>query len=148
MLSGLIASRVLYGGQKLLSFKMDAVGLIAFLVLFILGPLVMFSPQLAQAKRRGLGEYGLLAQRYVRDFERTWIKQEGTGHSELLGSADIQSLADLGNSYDIVREMRSVPFGIQDISRLAMVTAAPLVPLGLVIFSFEELVTRLIKVIF
>ena len=148
MLSGLIASRVLYNGQKLLSFKMDAIGFIAFFVLFILGPLVMFSPQLAQAKRKGLGDYGVLAQRYVRDFEKTWIKQEGTGHSELLGSADIQSLADLGNSYDIIREMKSVPFGIQDISRLAIVTAAPLVPLGLVIFSFEELVTRLLKVIF
>lgn len=148
MLSGLIASRVLYGGQKLLSFKLDAIGFIAFFVLFILGPLVMFSPQLAQAKRRGLREYGLLAQRYVKDFDRTWIKKEGTPESALLGSADIQSLADLGNSYDIVREMRPVPFGLQDITRLAMVTAAPLVPLGLTIFSLEELVIRLLKVIF
>jgi hypothetical protein len=33
-------------------------------------------------------------------------------------------------------------------TRLAAATAAPLVPLGLTIFSLEELVMRLIKIIF
>ena len=130
------------------SFKMEAIGLVAFVVLVILGPLIMFSPQLMQAKREGLADYGVLAQRYVSDFDRTWIKQDSTGHSELLGSSDIQSLADLSTSYDLIREMRPVPFGIQDISRLTIVTAAPLAPLGLTIFSFEELVIRLIKIFF
>ena len=67
---------------------------------------------------------------------------------ELLGAADIQSLADLGNSYAVVREMRTVPFGLQDISRLAVATAAPMVPLLLTIWSPEELITRIIKVVF
>ena len=66
----------------------------------------------------------------------------------LLGAADIQSLADLGNSYAVVREMRTVPFGLQDISRLAAATAAPLVPLLLTIWSPEELVMRILKVVF
>ena len=48
---------------------------------------------------------------------------------ELLGAADIQSLADLGNSYALVREMRAIPFGLEDIARPAAATAAPLVPL-------------------
>ena len=68
--------------------------------------------------------------------------------AELLGTGDIQSLADLGNSYQIVREMRVVPFGLQDISRLAIATAAPLSPLLLTIFSFEELIMRLVRVVF
>jgi len=42
--------------------------------------------------------------------------------------------------------MRMVPFGLQDISRLAIATAAPLSPLLLTIFSFEELMIRLFKV--
>jgi hypothetical protein len=95
-----------------------------------------------------LADYALLAQRYVDDFEQRWV-MEGPAHSgELLGAADIQSLADLGNSYGMVREMRSVPFGLEDISRLAAVTAAPLVPLLLTVFSLEELVMRIIKVVF
>ena len=67
---------------------------------------------------------------------------------ELLGAADIQSLADLGNSYAMVREMRSVPFGMDDITRLAAVTATPLVPLLLTVFSPEELILRIIKIVF
>ena len=148
ILSGLIASRILYEGESLLAFKMEAAGLVVFFVLFILGPLVMFTPQLDRAKRRGLGEYGLLASRYVQDFEEKWVHAKATQDDELLGSGDIQSLADLANSYSAVREMRVVPFGLEDITRLAAATAAPLLPLGLTIFSLEELIVRLVKIVF
>jgi hypothetical protein len=67
---------------------------------------------------------------------------------ELLGSGDIQSLADLGNSYSVVGDMRIVPFGMKDIMRLAAAAAAPLLPLTLTIFSLEELLTRLLKTVF
>jgi len=148
MLAGLVASRVLYRGESLLSFKLQIGGFIAFFVLVILSPLLMFTPQMARAKRKGLADYGLLAQRYVDSFEQKWVLRDPTPSDELLGAADIQSLADLGNSYALVREMRSVPFGLEDISRLAAATAAPLLPLLLTIFSPEELIMRIIKVVF
>jgi hypothetical protein len=147
MLAGLVASRVLYRGESLMSFKLQAGGFVAFFVLVLLGPLLMFTPRMAREKRKGLAEYGLLAQRYVESFEQKWVRDPAPS-DELLGAADIQSLADLGNSYDIVREMRPVPFGLQDIARLAAATAAPLVPLLLTIFSPEELIMRIIKVVF
>ena len=148
ILSGLIASRVLYEGRSLLSFKMEAIGLIVLFLLFIFGPLMMFTPQMARAKRKGLSEYGQLASRYVDEFEAKWVVRSVSQQDELMGAADIQSLADLGNSYAVVREMRPVPFGLEDMTRLTIATAAPLVPLGLTIFSFEELLTRVIKIIF
>jgi hypothetical protein len=146
MLAGLVAARVLYRGESLTSFKLQIGGFIVFFVVAILGPLVMFTPRMARAKRKGLADYGLLAQRYVESFEQKWV----LGHpaEQLLGSADIQSLADLGNSYAVVNEMRSIPFGLQDITRLAVATAAPLLPLMLTIFSPEELIMRVIKVVF
>jgi hypothetical protein len=67
---------------------------------------------------------------------------------ELLGASDIQSLADLANSYALVRDMRPIPFGLDDITRLAAATAAPLLPLLLTIFSLEELVIRIIRLLF
>jgi hypothetical protein len=148
MLAGLVASRVLYRGESLLSFKLQIGGFVAFFVLAILGPLVMFTPKLASAKRKGLADYGLLAQRYVEAFEEKWVLHDAAAPEDLLGSGDIQSLADLGNSYAIVSEMRSIPFGLQDITRMAAVTAAPFLPLLLTIFSPEELITRIIKVVF
>jgi hypothetical protein len=148
MLAGLVAERVLYRGESLVSFKLQIGGFVAFFVLAIFGPLLMFTPQMAHAKRKGLADYGLLAQRYVESFQRKWVLSDPTPSEELLGAADIQSLADLGNSYALVREMRPVPFGLQDIARLAAATAAPLLPLLLTIFSADELILRVIKVVF
>ena len=144
----MVASRVLYGGESLLRFKLQIGGFIAFFVVAILAPLLMFTPKMARAKREGLVEYGLLAQRYVESFEHKWVLGEAAPSEELLGTGDIQSLADLGNSYAVVREMRAVPFGLEDITRLAAATAAPLSPLLLTIFSPEEVIMRIIKVVF
>jgi hypothetical protein len=49
-----------------------------------------------------------LANRYVFGFEEKWIRG---GHQKSVSYwvGDIQSLADLGNSYAVVREMRIVP---------------------------------------
>lgn len=148
MLAGLLASRVLYRGESLMSFKLQIAGFIAFFVLALLVPLLMFTPRMAQARRKGLADYGLLAQRYVESFEKKWVLGNPSTSGELLGAADIQSLADLGNSYGLVRDMRPVPFGLDDVTRLAAATAAPIVPLLLTIFSPEELLMRIIKVLF
>lgn len=148
MLAGLVASRVLYGGESLPSFKLQIGGFIAFFVVAILGPLVMFTPRMASVRRNGLAEYGQFAQQYVERFEQKWVRSDPTPSEELLGAADIQSLADLGNSYSLVRDMRTVPFGLEDISRLATVTAAPFLPLLLTIWTPEEVILRIIKVVF
>jgi len=112
LLAGLVAGRVLYMGESLLSFKLQIGGFVLFFVLAILGPLAMFTPQMARAKRKGLADYGLIGQRYVESFEQKWVLRDPAPSDELRGAADIQSLADLGNSYALVREMRSVPFGL------------------------------------
>jgi hypothetical protein len=148
MLAGLVASRVLYRGESLPSFKLQIGGFIAFFVVAILGPLVMFTPRMADVRRKGLAEYGQFAQQYVQRFDRKWVHSDHAPSDELLGAADIQSLADLGNSFEIVRDMRPVPFGLQDISRLAAVTAAPFLPLLLTIWSPEEVIMRVLKVVF
>jgi len=147
ILAGVVAARVLYRGETLQSFRFQVGGFIVFFVVVVIAPLLMFSFQMARARRKGLADYGLLAQRYIESFDQKWVR-ESLPSAELLGTGDIQSLADLGNSYQVIREMRIVPFGLQDISRLAIATAAPLSPLLLTIFSFEELMIRIFKVIF
>jgi hypothetical protein len=148
MLAGLLASRVLYRGERLQSFQLQIAGFVAFFVFAILAPLLMFTPQMARAKRKGLADYGQLAQDYIEQFDRKWVTGGSPNSDELLGSGDIQSLADLGNSFEVVREMRVLPFGLQDVARLAIATAAPMAPLLLTIFSPEELLSRIVKVLF
>lgn len=147
MLAGIIASRILYQGQNLMSFKVTIVALVVFLVLVILGPLTVFSPQLASARRRGLHEYGTLATNYVANFDEKWLRG-GARDETILGTGDIQSLADLSNSCAVVGEMRIVPFALRDVTVLAVATVAPLLPLLLTVMPLDELLIRLAKVIF
>jgi hypothetical protein len=108
LLAGQIAGLIFYEGRSLLSFKMTIVGFVGFFVVAILAPLLLFTPKLARAKREGLAEYGALASSYVMDFEQKWLPAK-VNDEQLLGSGDIQSLADLGNSFAVVREMRVIP---------------------------------------
>jgi hypothetical protein len=147
LLAGVIASRVLYQGQNLMAFRMQAAGFVVFFVLFILGPLVMFTPQLDRAKRAGKAYYGLLASRYVFGFEEKWTPGSAPGTGELL-TDDIQGLADLGTSYSAVRGMRLVPFALEDVTFLAVTTVLPLLPLVLTMFSPEQVLVGLAKILF
>lgn len=148
LLAGLIANRIFYDGQNLVDFKVQIVGFLAFFIIVTLIPLTVFAPALAQAKRDGLGAMGRLASRYTRRFEEKWFHGDGSADEELLGSGDIQSLADLGGGFSAVQEMRMVPFGWRDVTRLAVATATPFLPLLLTIFSLEEFASYVIKAIF
>jgi hypothetical protein len=147
LLAGQIASRIFYNGQSLLSFKMTIVGFVGFFVAAVLAPLLLFMPKLARAKREGLAEYGALASEYVKEFNQKWLRRKANDE-QLLGTGDIQSLADLGNSFAVVREMRPVPFATDDVVRLLVATVIPLVPLLLTIMPLEQLVTQAIKIVF
>ena len=152
VLAGLLASQIFYAGQNLMAFQVQILSFIAFFVVVIFIPLMVFIPHLVRAKRRGMGEFGRLASRYTQEFEEKWIHGNAPGGASkdeaLLGSADVQSLADLGNSYSFVQEMRFVPFGWKDVTRLGAVAAAPLLPLTLTVFKVEELAGYAIKVLF
>jgi hypothetical protein len=147
LLAGLIANRVMFEGADLMSFKLEAVTLVAFFVVFVFGPQLVFTPKLALAKQTALSEYGLLSMDYVRAFEEKWVRGSGTTRDDLLGSADVQSLADLASSYDVIREMRFVPFGFTDVTRLVITTVLPLLPLALFVVSLEDLIFRLLKIV-
>src|SRR4029077_10148278 len=107
-------------------------------------PLTMFTPCLFRTKREGLMEYGALATDYVACFDKKWVRRGGKGEG-ILGSSDIQSLADLGSSYAMVREMRLVPFGLDDVIPLAGVAVVPVLPLLLTVMPLDEIVAHLLK---
>lgn len=148
LLAGMIADRIFFAGAKLPQFRVEIVALGVVAVLMVVGPLLVFAPRLGRVKRAALREYGAFAQRYVSEFEQKWLRGGAASGETPLGSGDIQSLADLGNSFEIIRQMRTVPFTLRALVRLALVTLAPVAPLALTMISAEELLQRLVKVIF
>ena len=148
MVAGPLAGRIFFLGASLPQFKGEIAVLVIFLLCVILGPLLVFTPQLFEAKWRGLREYGTLAGNYVREFEAKWLRRPPPANESFVGSADIQSLADLGNSYEVVRSMRIAP--ITNLSILLVVAAAllPIAPLVLTVMPFEELLKKLASILF
>ena len=147
LLAGQIANRILYNGRSLLSFKLTIVGFVCFFLAVILAPLLVFTPQLDRAQREGNATYGAFASEYVLDFDQKWMRRKESDE-QMLGSGDIQSLADLGNSFAVVREMRVIPFSTSDVLRLLVAAVVPMVPLLLTIMPLDQLVTEAIKFIF
>jgi AcrR family transcriptional regulator len=148
LLAGLIANRIFYVGAALPDFKIEISVLAVFLLCLVLGPLLVFSPQLAQAKRTGNREYGALAERYVREFDAKWLRGGAPADAPLVGSSDIQSLADLANSFEVVRTMQIAPITRDALIRLVVATLAPVVPLALTMMPLEELLRKLLGILF
>jgi hypothetical protein len=148
LLAGLLANRILYMGATLQGFIVEIAVMVGFMQCLVLGPLLVFMVQLAQAKRTGLREYGTLAQRYVREFDSKWLRGAASADEALVGSADIQSLADLGNSFEVVRTMRGAPITKEDILQLGAITLAPTVPLLLTVMPLGELLKMLFGILF
>ena len=147
LLGGLLANRIVFLGATLPQFVAEIVVLVSFLLGVVFGPLLVFTPQLAATKRHGLREYGVLAGRYVREFDAKWLHGGAPPDEPLVGSSDVQSLADLANSYEVVRTMRIVPLTKEAVIRLAVVTLLPVAPLLLTLMPLEELLKKLLSIV-
>jgi hypothetical protein len=110
-------------------------------VLFI-GPLLIFLRKLWACKVKGLSDYGAFAERYVNEFDRKWLGADPAPGEPLLGTADIQSLADLSNSVSIVRDMRLVPVSPSLLMYLAAAALLPLLPLVLFKYRIADLLAK------
>jgi hypothetical protein len=111
-------------------------------VLF-LGPLVVFTDKLWAARTKGLGSYMSLAARYVSEFEAKWTGDRSPADEPLLGSPDLQSLADLNNAVAVVKGMRWITVGPRLLTMMLMAAALPLTPLLLFRYPIAELAERL-----
>ena len=143
IVAGPIATRVLFLGEKLVDFKVEIAVIVAWLVVLVFAPLLVFAPQLAQARRAGLREYGNLGERYVRAFDTKWLRRGAPPDEALVGSADIQSLADLANSFEVVNTMQLVPITQAALLQLGIATLVPVAPLLLTMMPLEQLLRQL-----
>lgn len=146
--AGPIASKILFTGASISEFTVEIGILVIFVLCMVFGPLLVFAPQLAATKQAGLNKFGALSERYVREFDAKWLSGKSYADEPLVGSADIQSLADIGGSFDVVQSMRIVPIMKQAVLRLAVATVLPIVPLMLTMIPLNELLKKLLGIVF
>ena len=106
----------------------------------------MFAPTLARVRHTGLREYGTFASRYTQLFDRKWVK-DGGAPEELLGTADIQSLADLGNSHELIKKMRVVPIELSDFIALTIPAVIPALPLVATVMPVSDILKDLVQLL-
>lgn len=148
LLAGWLSTRVVIAKAKLPDFKGEIVAVVLFVLCLTLLPLTAFTRSLNRAKRRGIMEYGALAARYANEFHDKWIVPEANYKEPLVGTADIQSLADMSGSYEIVETMRSVPITWQMIVTFALATLVPVGPLLLTLMPLSEILKKLAGILF
>jgi hypothetical protein len=148
LFAGMLADRIFFAGAKLTDYKMEVFAGALVVLLVFAGPLTLFGPRLARVKRAGLLEYGALGQTYVLEFRDKWMSGGAPADEPLVGSGDIQSLADLGNSFTGAEQMRIAPIAPRSIVYFVMAFLLPILPLLLTMMSVEKLIGQLVGLVF
>jgi hypothetical protein len=110
-----------------------------------LGPLFVFIDKLWAGRTKAMGVYMSFATRYVTEFEAKWTSGGFPAGEPLLGTPDLQSLADLANSVSVVRTMRWVTIGPRLLTLMTLAALVPFTPLLLFQYPLAELAQKLIK---
>jgi hypothetical protein len=147
VVSAAIASRILFSDATLEEFEVTyATALVLLLIVFAV-PLMVFAPKLSRLKQDGLNRYGTLASQYTQQFDSKWVDGRSTSEEPLLGAADIQSLADLGNSYELIRKMRVVPIAFSDFIAIAIPGVIPALPLLATVMPVSEILKGILRLL-
>jgi hypothetical protein len=93
--AGRVANSMLFEGAPLSSFKLLMGGFIVMSLIVGLLPLALLVFKLKKVRKEGLLAYGRLANIYTESFDRKWVHCAERPTEPLLGTGDIQSLADL-----------------------------------------------------
>lgn len=148
VLAGQLLNRIVHLGASLPDFAIEIGAVVVFMLLLALGPLVVFAGQLAQVRRTGLDEYGVLAQRLAGDFDAKWVRGGAPADEPFLGSPDISALADMGGSYEVIENMRSLPIAPEALIPLVVAILLPMLPLTLTMMPLEALLEALVSLMF
>jgi len=105
--------------------------------LIAFGPLLLFTPMLFKARKRGIAEFDDLAEDYGRHFRQRWI--EARDRKDPLALADPRPLHDMVVIYrETVDRISYLLFDLRDMIGLLVATIVPVLPVMLVHIPRED----------
>jgi hypothetical protein len=116
-------------------------------VILFLGPLYVFAPKLWLCRTKGYADYMNFAAYYVNAFDKKWLLDDTGPTKPVLGTPDLQSLADLTRSVNVVHNMRLAPVTRDMLVGLIVAALLPMLPLSLLIYPVEDLAGHLFKML-
>jgi hypothetical protein len=88
-----------------------------------------------------------LATSYTAAFHHKWITKDQEASEPLLGTGDLQSLADLGNSFGFIKGMNALPMNPRTPIHLVLACLIPMSPLLLIILPMKEVLQIVVKAV-
>jgi len=143
IVSGGLAYEIYHHGESLDSLKYHLIVYVILLTVLVHLPVVAFVARLFRCRMFGLLEFSNLVWRHDRAFDEKWIHQPPSDNEPLLGTSDVQSLADIATAYDHVNEMRVIPIDSRAGIGIAVAAALPMVPLIGTEIPFQEIIMKL-----
>lgn len=144
VMSAGFAAQLQVEGAKLSDITHLVIAFVVAMVLLLHAPLFSFFPKLSACRFQGLLEFGALAWEHDVAFDKKWLKDTNRpGPSELLGTSDVQSMADIAVCYEHVNEMWLCPFDSKAFAVLVVSTLLPMIPLVGTAIPLQEIAAKL-----
>lgn len=144
VMSAAFADEILNRGASFDDLKYHVVVFIVTSLVILHLPLLAFAAKLSRCRFSGLLEFGALAWRHDRAFDEKWIEGRADEKGEvLLGSADVQSLADIATCYEHVERMWPIPFDVKAFAILVLSALLPMIPLVGTKIPLDEIFMKL-----
>lgn len=145
LFSTAIAEKIYFLQDKLQTYYplMGAFAVISVLMNVL--PLMVFMPPLIRQRRKGVFEYSALIQEHHRQFDEKWLQKEHEPISP--GTPDPSSMADLNSSFEIVKNMKTLPFNIKIMVSTIIFAILPMIPLVAFEYNLADLLVKVLKML-
>jgi hypothetical protein len=147
VVAGGVANRVVHQGMHLIDFKYIIATLLAAILILFVAPLMAFTREILQARRRGIFEYGALAGAVGRQMERKWLGPGGNVDQGALDVPHFSATTDLYQLVSNVYQIKSVPLDLQDLVAVVVAVLLPFVPVLLFEIPLNVILPDLLKLL-
>ncbi|WP_353067182.1 hypothetical protein RBB77_10415 [Tunturibacter psychrotolerans] len=130
-----------------MNFKIDAIVLLAIVLIGAMGPLILFVPKFGRLHRQGILQYGTLGQLHSVDFHKKWILNRKGHDEEFLTAPEISTLTDYDSSYENVEKLQPFPVDRGATVGLVLAIVIPLLPVVLAEIPFVTVVKGLLAAV-
>jgi hypothetical protein len=145
LFSTAIAENIYFLHDKLQTYYALMAFFALLTVLMNVLPLIVFMKPLSVQQRKGFFEYSALIQEHHRLFDEKWLHK---GHEPISpGTPDPSSMADINGSFEIVKNMKTIPFDLKIMMSSILIAILPMLPLLAFEYNITDLVLKILKML-
>ena len=145
--AGACVNQLLYNNATSETVQMLAASLTTVVLIFFVGPLLVFVLKLHAKKVEGIYSYGALADDVGRQFEEKWLTNYQEFRSGALEAPDFSATTDLYQVVANVHDMKLVPFELRAVVSLVVTALLPFIPVVLIMMPIKLIVTELARLL-